>query len=242
MISIGLGPPLWGAMGAHAMHSASGAPQAAFLVALACLALIFSMFILVESERVSDAWRGDRHMAFGRMVRWDKTPDRLASLLTRPTDLEAPEDGALGLIHLAAFQGSTDMARMLLDRGLDPNQSRVLGEGPAPAQTRPLHFVRTPEMASLFLSRGADPDLQGGEGDTALHFACAKGRLEVAMVLMRAGADHTVLNHGGMTALQTARHRGYSVLATHLDAFIAAKAARQALTMASRSVDVLPLA
>lgn len=57
-------------------------------------------------------------------------------------------------LHLAAWQGHLDVARLLLDRGADPDAA---GEGGA----APLDYAikhRNPEVVDLLLDRGADPN------------------------------------------------------------------------------------
>lgn len=52
----------------------------------------------------------------------------------------------------------------------------------------------------LLLNLGADPNLQDGEGRTALHLICARGTGEEAIrALVEAGADRDALDHSGRT-------------------------------------------
>ena len=57
----------------------------------------------------------------------------------------------------------------------------------------------------LLLDFGADPNLQDGEGRTALHLVCARGTgSETIRVLVEAGADPDARDHGGRTPLDCA--------------------------------------
>ena len=62
----------------------------------------------------------------------------------------------------------------------------------------------------------ADPDIVNADGDTALHVAIATRRVEVAELLLRAGASVRVANRLGFTALHFAAALGLSGLARRL--------------------------
>jgi surface polysaccharide O-acyltransferase-like enzyme len=88
----------------------------------------------------------------------------LMAALDQGAGIDAP-DPAIGLTPLgwAAAASQTEAARLLLDRGANPN-------APARDGSAPLHtaaFLGRPEMASLLLTRGADPSLQTPAGLTA---------------------------------------------------------------------------
>ncbi|HSI83809.1 MAG TPA: ankyrin repeat domain-containing protein [Candidatus Methylacidiphilales bacterium] len=76
----------------------------------------------------------------------------------------APNLLSADLWPVTLFQAkSLSIARLLLDRGLDPNTCS--------APRKPLHFAadrKLPEVMALLLSRGADPNIRDGEGYTPL--------------------------------------------------------------------------
>jgi ankyrin repeat protein len=92
-------------------------------------------------------------------------------------------------LHLAAYLGTVEAARLLLARGADvhaPSRNRRL------AGTTPLHSAaagRQTEVAALLLEHGADPEAIQPGGWTALHAAAANGNAELVRLLLRAGAD-----------------------------------------------------
>jgi cytohesin len=62
---------------------------------------------------------------------------------------------------------------------------------------------RTPaDAVKLLLESGANPNAVSPKGDTALHIAARDGRLDVLRELVAGGADATVRNAAGQTALE----------------------------------------
>jgi hypothetical protein len=72
-------------------------------------------------------------------------------------------------LHLAAWQGHVEVARLLLDRGADPNARGEFG-------STPLHYAvkhRVDEVVALLLDRGANPDAADDGRDRPLHLCTA---------------------------------------------------------------------
>ncbi|MCR5084541.1 MAG: ankyrin repeat domain-containing protein, partial [Succinivibrionaceae bacterium] len=63
------------------------------------------------------------------------------------------------LLHRAVLQDNEDLARLLLDQQLDPDDRNSKGE-------RPLHLARSLGMARLLVERGASVGLIGRERKT----------------------------------------------------------------------------
>ena len=123
------------------------------------------------------------------------TPDRF-----RPTDGEAAHiymysiGSNATLLHAAANLGRTEMARLLLDAGVDPN-ARGGYDDQTPAHGAAWH--NHPEIIRALADAGADLDLPSGQihRNPPLGWGIVNGSLEAISALLDAGArieDHYV--------------------------------------------------
>ncbi|KAG2500158.1 hypothetical protein HYH03_001740 [Edaphochlamys debaryana] len=101
---------------------------------------------------------------------------------------------------LAAGNGHTSCARLLLDEGADIEQRNVMKESPLirAAHNGHLHTVR------FLLGRGADVHAVDLGDNTALHWAAMRGHVEVVRALLAAGADRAAANGQGRRPLDLA--------------------------------------
>lgn len=111
---------------------------------------------------------------------------------TNPTgDFEMEHGGSTPLLF-AARQGHVDSARALLDAGANVNDTAAAGTSALVIAAHSDHGA----MATLLLSRGADPNAAGA-GYTALHAAVLRGNRELVAALLDKGADpNAVITHG----------------------------------------------
>ncbi|HEY0475927.1 MAG TPA: ankyrin repeat domain-containing protein, partial [Kofleriaceae bacterium] len=117
-------------------------------------------------------------------------------------------------LHLAAFSGVPEAARLLLERGAEVN---------ARARTK---FKNTPLQAALLagqlatarllLERGADPLVRQAHGFTALHEAALMGRRDLIDLLLGAGAEPGSRADDGRTAVTEAVRGKHPELADYL--------------------------
>lgn len=114
--------------------------------------------------------------------------DRITELLAYdPALVDAPSPDGFAPLHLAAFFGRDDAARLLLAHGADPD---VRGRGPMTGT--PLHSAASgnhTDVARVLLEAGADPNARQAEGWTALQAAERNGNAELAALLRAAGAE-----------------------------------------------------
>jgi ankyrin repeat protein len=107
-----------------------------------------------------------------------------------PGEDERDDATSLGTSFIPAPERHTDVVRLLLQAGADPN--RVVG---ADDQTTPLEAAvfTSPDVVRLLLDAGADPDVascrSGGEVSTPLWIAEFAGQSDIAEVLRQAGAE-----------------------------------------------------
>jgi uncharacterized protein len=128
--------------------------------------------------------------AFGRL-------DRLGRLLDADSEqVNALSGDGFTTLHLAVFGGQEEAARLLLERGADPN---ALSTNEA-VRVPPLGtaaFVRSVPLARLLLDSGADVNGRGEGGFKALHSAAQNGDEELARLLLERGADPSLETEDG---------------------------------------------
>tara|TARA_Y100001933_G_scaffold253159_1_gene293083 strand:+ start:2646 stop:3110 length:465 start_codon:yes stop_codon:yes gene_type:complete len=108
-------------------------------------------------------------------------------------------------LHRAAGDGDLEAVGRLLDEGRDPNAFDSLSYTPLHHAAEHGHV----EIMRMLLARGADPNARDVAriGDTALASVAATCSLEVARILVEAGADPTVPGWMNTTALDRAARR-----------------------------------
>jgi len=129
------------------------------------------------------------------------------SALKAGAEVDALDQEQRSSLMLAAFNGHTEVVRALLEKGANvlavDNMGRTAlmfaSSGPSPDTVR------------LLLEYKSKPDVQdSGEGWTALMFAAGEGLAEVVQVLLEYGADRTLRDVDGDTALDFARKNGHT--------------------------------
>lgn len=143
--------------------------------------------------------------------------DRIIQALQVETDaaIAFSSDGFTAL-HLAAFFGKAQAARILLDAG-----ARVDACTRNEFANQPLHAAaagRHIEVCRLLLAAGADVDATQHGGYTPLHEAAQHGDNEMVELFLSAGADPSVSVEGGRTPAHIAEQAGHHDLAVRLRA------------------------
>lgn len=124
------------------------------------------------------------------------------------------EDGFTPL-HLAAFFGQPEAARLLVERGAPVD---VVARRETIVVT-PLHSAvaaREEQTVALLLARGADPNARQEGGFTPLHGAAQHGDEPIVELLLRHGAEPSLAAEDGRTAAEFARERRHEALAQRL--------------------------
>lgn len=101
-------------------------------------------------------------------------------------------------LHLAAFFGQEEAARLLLERGAETN----LVARHESIHVTPLHSAAAgshSEIVKLLLEHGADPNAAQDGGFTPLHSAAQNDDRESVEALLAAGADPALANDEGET-------------------------------------------
>lgn len=114
----------------------------------------------------------------------------------------------------AAYYGHTDLARLFLSRGANPNIAAHGGWTPLLISS----VEGNVELVKATLGAGADVDAKNSEGFTALHLCALKGREDIAILLLENGAVLSVKNDQGETPLDAAtrmKHESMVALLTN---------------------------
>lgn len=123
-------------------------------------------------------------------------------LLERGANVKMRE-GAIGFVK-AMLNGHQEIARTLLDSGVDPNS--VVDDMPIliPAITK-----GTNDIVERLLDNGADVNAQDINGVTALMAAAAIGNESLVRMLLENGADVNIEGREDITALSLAKKNGH---------------------------------
>jgi ankyrin repeat protein len=138
---------------------------------------------------------------------------RVRDLLARGASPEARDEDGRTPVFSAVLGGSLALLGLLLEAKADVNARDDRG-------CTPLHYAAEevlPEMASLLLARGADVGARDEEGNTPLARAVfsARGRHEVARILIKHGARDDQPNRAGETPRELAERLGETVFTSN---------------------------
>lgn len=141
--------------------------------------------------------------------------DRLRErLLDDPGAVAAFSPDGFTALHLAAFFGKVEAARILLEHGAGVDVSTR-----GPLANQPLHAAvagRHIEVCRVLLAAGADVNVTQHGGYTPLHGAAQHGDVEMSELFLSAGADPDLTTDAGETASDLASAAGHVDLAERL--------------------------
>ena len=150
---------------------------------------------------------GGRYLIHNALFNTEEPIAMLETLAGAGADLTVRLHGRT-LLHLAAREGDLDVATWLLKRGADVHAVNDCDAGCEERGQTPLHdaqHFRGDEMSELLLARGALVDALSAKGRSPLHVAGDAGRLSIAFLLCRYGADPALQDGSGKTPYDLAR-------------------------------------
>ncbi|MDB4766140.1 ankyrin repeat domain-containing protein [bacterium] len=119
-----------------------------------------------------------------------------------PSVVNSVDKWGFTALHGVAGEEHYDVVTFLVDRGANINAKN--DEGIAP-----LHIAAWPKMVEMLVSHGADVNIRNKTGATPLMIhAREPDRYDVLRALLRAGADPTLSDDDGRTALEIATEFG----------------------------------
>ena len=141
--------------------------------------------------------------------------ERVRDLLdAQPEPLAAFSPDGFPLLGFASFFGHIETAKLLLERGADPNVAAK-----NPMKVFPLNSAasrKRTDIVRLLLDTGADPNAAQHMGYTSLHSAAHNGDVETIRLLLARGANSNPVGEDGKTPHQLAKEAGHEEAATLL--------------------------
>lgn len=162
------------------------------------------------SPSVQDADQALRDAAFEGNLQTVK------QLLSGNTDVTSTDEDGRTALMLASYNGYTDIAKMLVKSGSKVNALDKEGRSA-------LMYASTgnfPETVSLLLNNKAKINIADTkEHFTALMYAASEGQTKVAEILLRHGADPSMKDIDGDSALSFARQNKHDEVARLLESW-----------------------
>jgi len=142
----------------------------------------------------------------------------IQALVAKGADLEASVDGGFGPLSLAIESGKLLAAKALIELGANVNAAagndRVtpimvtasqLAVGEAAKEIERRQGLRSTDIATALVERGANVNAVNAHGVSALMIAAARGNIPMIGLLLEAGADPNLKSQAGKTAIDIAR-------------------------------------
>jgi cytohesin len=126
----------------------------------------------------------------------NKQENRVKTLLDRGVKT-TNEDGRLSPLHIAAYDGTITIAKMLVSKGAKVDCRDYYA-------CTPLHkaaYKGNIEMVQFLIDNGADINAKNASKVTPLHYACSNGKYETVKYLLSKGADVNARDEDGQTPL-----------------------------------------
>ncbi|MFZ5524405.1 MAG: ankyrin repeat domain-containing protein [Pseudomonadota bacterium] len=136
--------------------------------------------------------------------------DRLRSLLGAGAHSNLRDEEGSTLLMISSHSGNLPMVRALIDAGADVNASDERGWTPLMKAAYNADLNRGfADVAQALIDAGANVEMPISYGIRPLMLAAGYGETAVVETLLKAGADVTARNEGGLTALMMVKQKHY---------------------------------
>jgi ankyrin repeat protein len=132
------------------------------------------------------------------------------ALVEHGANVNACSPGETPPLARVAYYGETELVRLMLRHGADPNRP-----GSETALLQAIVHRPHPETARVLLEAGADPNQPNGGGQLPLNWAVRNGYYEVVEVLLQYGADTNRLSGPREAPMPGDGMMGYGRTALH---------------------------
>ena len=129
--------------------------------------------------------------------------DVLRALLRHGGDSKACNAAGYTALHFVAYMEGHDnggSVRVLMDSGADIEAKSACSSGHAPLHLAVQHRNLSSDAVKALLKEGSNVNVRGTAGDTPLHLACLSSNVGGVELLLRWGADETLVDNAGDTA------------------------------------------
>jgi len=138
-------------------------------------------------------------------------PEVLLALIEKGVDVNSRNPYGGTALMIAAKRGFSNIVKILLENGADPNA--VISPPTDPAQTyTALHTAAQEsnnEIIALLIKSGANVNVATGYGETPLISAALYGNESTVNVLLKHGADKEMVTNDRKNAADYARESGH---------------------------------
>jgi uncharacterized protein len=130
---------------------------------------------------------------------------RVEALIAQGDDVSAPDARGDSPLIMAAYEGHTEIVRLLLEAGADV---KALDPSMKATALHAAAYTGRTGAARLLIQHGVEIDRQGPRnGYTALHDAIWQNNIDTARVIIEAGANLGLRSHDGETPLEFAKKK-----------------------------------
>jgi uncharacterized protein len=136
-------------------------------------------------------------------------------LIAAGVNVSEPDANGDAPLVMAAYEGHTEIVRLLLEAGADVT---AVDPGMKATALHAAAYAGRTDAARLLIEHGVEIDRQGPKnGYTALHDAIWQNNIQTARVLIEAGSNLALESHAGETPLQFARTKGRQEIAEMIE-------------------------